>query len=147
VNAHDAVIDAVLTTLRLPTPVAAGGVEEDIDVCAMPAEHSESVSVALVGSMPTVVAIQGAPVDWVTTLSIECAARADGRGAAGRASRMLHAAVYARLMAAPTLGGVVNHIGEPQITQDRAQLATRIGLTVGLYTVHHRTAAGTLEAA
>jgi|CXWL01.1.fsa_nt_gi hypothetical protein len=145
-NAHDAILSAVLTALRLPTPVTTGSIEEEIDAADMPEGQTEAISVALVVSVPRAVAINGAPVDWVTDLAIDCAARTDGRTAAGRASRALHAAVYARLMADTTLGGAASYIGEPQISQDQALLGTRIGRTSGLYTVHHRTAAGTLEA-
>jgi hypothetical protein len=146
-NAHDTILAAVLAALRAAPAVTTGSIEEDVDALALPEGKAESVSVSLVGSTPVSASINNAPVEWTTQIMIECAARADGRTVAGRASRALHAAVYARLMSDTTLAGKAHHVLDPQISQDRALADTRIGITSGLYTVLHRTAGLTLEVA
>jgi hypothetical protein len=146
-NAHDAIVDAILARLALAPAVTVGRIEEDIDTEALAETDDEAVSVSLVTSDPQAGEIYGHPVDWVSTVVIECYARRDSRGlSAGRASRALHAAVYARLMADPSLAGTASDVREPQISIEAAQRGTRLGCCTGTYPVWHRTAARTLEA-
>ena len=144
-NAHDAVIDAVLKALRLGPAVTNGLIDEDIDADEVPEEAQEVVSVAMAASTPARGAILGHPIDWRTEVAVTCFARSDGRTPAGRASRALHAKVFARLTQDPTLGGVAFYVEEPDITAERDPKDTRLGSCTGIYPVSHRTAARTLE--
>lgn len=150
-NAHDAIIDAVLATLRAEPPVTDGPIAEDIDAGTIPEDATECISVSLDTSDPDRISLTGYPVNWTTDIVIECYARADGRrdGAltAGRASRALHQRVHARLMADPGLGGRAMDLRPPRIRSDRDQADTRLGCCIATYSALHRTAAASLEAA
>jgi hypothetical protein len=144
-NAHDQVIDAILSALKAEPAIAAGNVYEE-ELRHKPETIDEYVIVSLAGSRPGRVAIKGAPVDWTSIVTIESHARRDQRTPAGRASRRLAAQVYARLLSEPTLGGVVLDIQEPSLQTDHEQLDTEIGCVIAQYPVLHRTQARTLEA-
>lgn len=144
-TAHDGIVDAVLALLRQAPPVTADVIEEDIDGENVPEDAQEAVSVRMASSTPQRAEIFGAPIDWTTEVAITCFARADESIAQSRASRALHAKVYARLMADPTLGGLAFDLFEPQLTADRDVVDTRLGSLTATYTVQHRTAARTLE--
>lgn len=148
-NAHDAIVDAVLAALRQQPPVTTGLIEEDLDANELGEEVRECISVSLDASNPNRTALRGHPVQWDTDVMLECYARVDGRDdgapAGGRASRALHLRAYARLMADPSLGGVAIDLQEPQLRFDRDLLDTRLGCCVATYRVVHRTAAGSME--
>lgn len=147
-NAGDAIVDAVLALLKQAPAVTAGPIGEDVDLATVGETVTEAVSVSLVASDPmSPTVLMGAPVDWITSVQIECYARRDARGAAGRASRALHAKVYARLMAPPQLSAQLAgaDVRQPSIRSDQQPLDTRTGTTVGVYPVMHRTQAYTLD--
>ena len=147
-NAHDAIIDAVLTLLRQSPAVTSGLIGEEVDLASLPEGTQEAVSVSLAGSDPQQPApLLGAPVDWISTVQIECYARRDERTASGRASRELHARVYARLMSGTVLATAVPgaDLRQPTIRSDDQPMGTRTGITVGLYPVLHRTVGGALN--
>ncbi|MBA4341152.1 MAG: hypothetical protein C0423_03245 [Methylibium sp.] len=144
-NAHDAVIDAILAAIKQSPALAGGNVAEEVDFDLLPQDTSAGISVELVRSLPSEVVLSGAVVDWATQVRISCAARSDGRTAAGRASRALHAQVYQRLMADPSLGGVVDNIGQPRLTSEAALIGSRLGVLHADYTFQHRSDGATLE--
>lgn len=147
-NAHDAIVDAVLTLLAQAPAVTTGPIGEDVDIASLPETTAEAVCISIVGSDPDApTVLMGAPVDWTTTVQIECYARADARSVAGRASRALHARVYQRLMAGNPLGAAIvgADLRQPTIRSDLQVLDTRTGITVGLYPVSHRTVGNTLN--
>lgn len=147
-NAQDAIVQAVLAALRTAPAVTTGLIEEDLDLAAVGDHDAQAVSVSLTGSDPqNPAAILGHPIDWISTLVIECYVRRDTATAlAGRASRSLHALVYQRLMSDPSLAGTADDLRAPSITIDNAVLNTRMGCCTGTYPVLHRTAARTLQA-
>lgn len=144
-NAHDTVIDAILAALRQAPVLAGGNVAEEVDFELLPQEMAAGINVEFVRSLPNEVQLSGAPIDWVTQVRISCLARSDGRTAAGRASRVLHAQVYQRLMAEPTLGGLVAHIEPPRLASETALIGTRMGVLHADYTLQHRSDGTTLE--
>lgn len=145
-NAHDSIINALLAALKASPALAAGRVEEEANVDIMGEGINEAISVEFVASRPSEILLSGAPVDWSTRVRISCAARHDGMTAAGRSSRALHAQVYQRLMADPTLGGVCDHIGPPQLTAEGALIGSRLGLLHADYLIQHRSNGTTLDA-
>lgn len=145
-NAHDAIVDAVLLALRTSPAVTAGPIDEELDPEAVAEGGTEAVSVALTDSDPVDAQMNGAPVDWRSTVTIECyAVRDKRRMALGRASRALHARVYARLMQDPSLGGAAMYLGPPRLTVDTDQADTRVGCCIATYAVLHRTGPNTLQ--
>lgn len=144
-TAHDAIVNAVLAALRLAPPVTFGVIEEDIDGSSVPEQAEEAVGVRMVRSFPQRGEILHAPVDWSTEIAVTCFARADEATVQGRASRALHAKVYARLMGEPSLGGLAFDLSEPQLEAERDALDNRLGSLTATYVVQHRTAARTLE--
>lgn len=148
-NAHDAIIDAILALLQQAPAVTTGTIGEEVDIASLPEGIAEAVSLSIIGSEPvTPGPLRYAPVDWLTTLQIECYARRDSRGVAGRASRALHARVYERLMTGQPLATAVpgTDLRVPTIRSDQQPLDTRAGVTVGVYLVQHRTQDNTLDA-
>lgn len=146
-NAHDAVVDAILTALRAAPAVTAGPIDEEIDAESVAEQHAEAVSVALASSAPSSETVNGHPVTWRSEVSIECYARRDGRTVTGRASRALHARVYARLLVDPSLGGIALGLDTPRIDIVSEVADTRLGCCIGTYGVLHRTPAGSLSQA
>lgn len=104
----------------------------------------EAVNVYHAASNPREAAIQGAPVDWVTGIVIDCFARTTGETADLAVDRLLER-VYARLAADSTLGGLVDDIGLPTLQLDYDTHGQRTGWVVMRYPVQHRTNAFTLE--
>lgn len=148
-NAHDAVIDAFLDTLRR-SPAVCAIVDEEIDLDRLSEETMEAVGVRLEASEPDRLVGRGSPITWRSLVVIDCYARADGRSdsarpSQGRASRALHARVYARLMADQTLAGALIDLGQPSLRSDQDQADTRLGCCIATYPVLHRTAPGSLE--
>lgn len=143
-NTHDAVVDAVLAALRRSPAITSGPIEEDTDADLLPEGTREAVIVSLVDSDPLEQYTNR--VTWRSRVAINCHVQKDGRTNAGRASRELHARVYARLMEDRTLGGAVVDVAEPRIRQDSAQADTRMGACTGTYPVQHNTSAGSLQA-
>lgn len=144
-NAHDTVMAGLLAVLRQAPAVTTGLIDEDVDETTVPEGVNECVSVELVDSNPDNPAIRGNPVYWRSQFVLSCFARADGRTPRGRASRELHARVYARLKADPSLGGVALDVLEPQLRMDHDQQDNRLGCVIAAYVVVHRTSGRILE--
>jgi hypothetical protein len=62
--------------------------------------------------------IAGMPVSWITTISVECYARSGASTPADMAVDALLESVYSRLMADPTLSGVVADLQPKGISYD-----------------------------
>lgn len=146
-NAQDLVIDRILAALKGAPAIAQGTVVEE-RTRPFGADTSEAVIVRFGASVPMQPEpLLGAPIDWRTTLTIEHHARGDDRTPNGRASRRLAGAVYARLMADPTLGGAVESLSVPRLVADDAQgLDETFGCVIAQYTAQHRSQALTLDA-
>lgn len=144
-NAHDRIVDAVVLALTADPALAQGHVAEDVDYDSLPEGVEQSIVVVFVGSTPEGGAIKGAPVDWLTSVQLRCQARRDSALTGARASRVLHAQAYARLMADPSLGGLAFDIDPPQIQSDMQRVDTRVGCIDALYVIRHRTQEHTLE--
>ena len=146
-NVHDAIVGAIVAALLASPALAAGRVSEEADFDQLPEGVDQAVSVAMLGSDPATALLGAtAPIDWRTTVRVLCFARADTAGAGGRASRALHAAVYARLMADQTLGGLAMWVEPPTLSTDTALIGTRMGVLSADYVIRHRSSNTSLEA-
>lgn len=145
---HDALIAALLTRLREPSPVTSGLIDEDIDEESVPEDVFEAVSVTMASSIPGEPSVLGAPLAWRTELSVTAFARHDGRGtlSLSRASRELQGRVFARVMQDPTLGAAAWNYEEPQISSDTEHRTSRLGACTGVYVFHHQTQPASMEA-
>lgn len=147
-SAFDTLIDAFAARLAVATAVCAHIVKDSDDGDALPASYTEAITVNLRASEPQQMGgIAGNPVDWVTQVEVRCITSATATSARATAGTLATAA-YARLAADPTLGiaaasGVF--IGEPAITWELAQAATRFAAVTLTYSVRHRTTSLTLE--
>ncbi len=145
-NAHDAIVAAIVAALLAGPALAGGRVSEEADFDQLPQGVDQAVSVAMLNSEPRAILLgASAPIDWRTTVRVLCFARVDTAGAAGRASRALHAAVYARLMADQSLGGLVSQIEPPTLASNTELIGTRMGVLSADYVIHHRSSSTSLE--
>jgi len=145
-NAHDEVVDALLAALLAAPALAGGRVQEEASFDLIPESVSAAVSLTFMGSQAELVVLDGAPLSWRTGVRISCFARHDAAGQGGRASRALHAQVYARLMASPAVRAL-GQIDPPRLNSDTELAGSRMGLLHADYIVTHRTAADALVSA
>lgn len=111
---------------------------------SIPEKSDTAVNVEYVASAPFGATIMAAPVDWVSRYSIECFARSKVvEGDAAVDPVML--AVYNRLAADPTLGGLVDNIGSPSIEAEFSIEGDRTGWVRMIFPIEHRTQNQTLE--
>lgn len=80
-------------------------------------QHSDAVVVRLVSSMPSMGAITGAPVDWITSIAVECYARTTIT-TPDQAVDSLLAAAFAKVMSDTTLGGLCGDLFPAGVTAD-----------------------------
>jgi hypothetical protein len=144
-NAQDLVIDRILAALNGAPAIAQGNISEE-RTRPLGQNVNEAVIVRFAGSTPNRNSM-GAGIDWTTTVNIEHHARGDARTPSGRASRILTGIVFARLMADPSLGGVLMDLRPPRLAADQSQsLDDEMGCVIAQYTALHRSASNTLEA-
>jgi hypothetical protein len=103
------------------------------------------ISVQFDGARPQSGAINGTPVDWTSQFSIECFARAAASEENDEAVDPLLKAVYERLAADTTLGGLVFDVGVPMIEAEYTAEGERTGWVRMTYPIEHRTENSTLE--
>jgi len=145
--AHSRVVSRIVEILRAEPALADGGVHRFL-ARAVAREVKYTIVVRKDGSTPQDRAtIEGHPVDWITNIAIECYARADGEESPDEASDRLFAQVYERLMADPTLGGLVDNVEDPTLAWDTDDGERRAGCTIAIFPVRHRTTARTLQGA
>ena len=90
-------------------------------------------------------AIQGAPYNVDTQLAVECYARGSAGQAPDLAVDDLLAAVYARLAADPTLGGLVSDLQPVTLNYDFDADGEPTASATLTYTVRHRAGNQSLE--
>lgn len=113
----------------------------------VPESKQRAINITFVGARPVEGEINGAPIDWQTTVVVECYAKAAADESADVPLDELVGTVFARLAADHTLGGLVDDISAPTIEADFDSLGERTGWAAMKYTVLHRTANNTLEGA
>lgn len=110
----------------------------------VPEGISTALSVQMIGAVPALGTIKGAPVDWSTRIAIECYARGTN-GAPDQLVDPLLVAVYNRMAQHTTLGGLVDDIGEPMLEAEYSSEGKKVGWVRMTYTVQHRTGNSTLS--
>jgi len=110
----------------------------------LPKNCQTGVVVQWEGSLPDVVAIRGAPINWVSRVTVSCSARAVEQTGDEAVDPLLER-VYSRLAADPTLGGLVFDIGLPTLEADTGVEGEKTGWIQMTYHVKHRTQRNNLE--
>lgn len=105
---------------------------------------NEAVNVFFYVSQPQPLTINGAPIDWITRVIVDCFARSKTLPAR-KAPSQLAKKVYERLAIDPTLGNGDWFIGYPSIETDADVQSQRAGMMRLTYRVEHRTSANILE--
>lgn len=144
IAAQDAIHAAVLAALRAAPALAGVDVVEDVDYTTAPPEVDKTVSVWVDSSTPSTQYLSGHPIDWETTLRVDCLCRRDNRSAGARPSWLLYADVFATLMADPTLGGLAMAIEPGPARVDRDTAATDLGAINSFWRVRHRSEAASI---
>ncbi len=122
----DAITAAIVAKL-LESPALAGGtVTDETTFDELPDGVDEGIRVTLLESLPINRSYGG--VNWTSTVRVACLARDDRASVDGRRTSQLGAAVYSRLMAAQTLGGLAEGIDEPRIQPDTNYYRDRVGV-------------------
>lgn len=108
------------------------------------AQFEEAVVVRLVGGLAEEFAILNAPTDWDTDIEVECYARSKDLDPDDACDELL-GRVYARLVADPTLGGLLMGLRVTSLEYDFASEAQQLSCVKLTLKALHRTDNNTLE--
>jgi len=108
---------------------------------------TRAINVQFDGGVPQAGVINGAPINWTSKFSIECFARVANAENNDEAVDPLLTAVYSRIAADRTLGGLVDYVGEPMVEAEYSAEGERTGWIRMSYPVEHVTEQSTLEPA
>jgi hypothetical protein len=110
----------------------------------MAEEYATAINVQFDGGVPNPGAMKGAPVDWGSRFTVECYARTSTTSGDLAVDPLLEA-VYEKIAADSTLGGLVMDIGSPLIEAEYGSEGQKTGWIRMTYPVLHRTANLTLD--
>lgn len=110
----------------------------------MPAAVGRQIFVYLQDSVASRGAINGAPLDWRTTIRVECLARDAGPVDADAAADAMAVEVFARLLADPSLGGRAYDVEPTAMGTTGDEADSTLSATQFLFTVLHTTADNTI---
>lgn len=136
-------IAAAIVTALSASPAVSSSITRN-RVRPLAEEQTSGVVVRILSSQATPFAVQGGPMLWDTLIGIECYGRS-ATLSADEATDALLEAVYERLAANASLGGLAEDLQIQAVTwtQDAADKA--IGCATAEYLVRHRTANNTLN--
>lgn len=104
----------------------------------VPEQADKAINVQFENALPSRGAMRGAPVDWSTRVTVECFARSVLESG-GLAVDPLFQAVYERLAADSTLGGVASDVEIQGIEAENTNEGKKTGWVRLTYIVQHRT--------
>lgn len=107
-------------------------------------QHSDAAVVRFVSSQPSMGAITGAPVDWVTSIAVECYARTTTTTPDQAVDNLL-AAIFAKLMSDTTLGGLCADLFPTDVMAEFDTDGEQTACITLHLEVHHRTSNLILE--
>lgn len=144
---HRQLVDLVEADLLAGTPVAGGNLQRQRNR-PMPAAQAQQVSLYLVRSRGRQAMLGGAsPIEWQTTLGVECIARAATGVMPDEAVADLLADVHARITGSTALAAAGYRVHpEYELQWDDDTLDERIGACTAVYTVRHLSALANLTA-
>lgn len=110
----------------------------------VPEQDTEAVSVQWSQALPAQGAINGAPIDWRSRITVECFARSI-RDSGDVAVDPLLGRVYDRLADDPTLGGLIGDLMIAGIEAENSAEGKKTGWVCLTYIADHRTSNSTLS--
>lgn len=141
ITVFDRLVDLVLAALAgmSPAPAVIG---EEIDLGSLGEGTTSAVSITWLGSTPAdSVIFEGQPIDFTTSIQVECWARGDRRSAgSSRPSRALAVQVFQRLWADEGLRVAGMQVQMPAFdaSLDMSGIS-RMGAVTATYEITHRT--------
>lgn len=130
-------ITSAIEALMLSAPAVAEHVYRARDR-AVPKGFNTAINLQWDGATPDEDVIAGAPVTWNARYSIELYARTETETPDLAVDALLDA-VYDRLAADTTLGGLVDYIGQPSLETDYAADGSRTGWIRMIYPIRFET--------
>lgn len=137
-------VGAIVAALSAATPVASQIARVRLRPIASPQAQAVVVR-PLQTEVSEVALIPGQPVSWTTAISVECYARSGVATAPDVAVDSLVEAVYARLMADTTLGGVVLSLQPQSLAWDFDADGEQTTCATFVFNARHRSAGATLS--
>lgn len=111
---------------------------------AVPDQVDRAIVVEFNRSIPQVAAIARAPIDWLSTFSVECFARSLTETGDLAVDPLLFA-VFERLAQDPTLGGLIGDLAVVGVEADNSVEGKKTGWVRITYVADHRTNNSTLN--
>ena len=111
---------------------------------AIPETLDRAISVQFDQALPNRGVMNGAPIDWSTRITVECFARSATESTDIVVDPLLEA-VFARLAADATLGGVVADLAIAGVEAENISEGKKTGWVRITYIAEHRTSNSTLE--
>lgn len=136
-TAFNAIVTAMVAALSAATAVSPNIFRARLR--PMAEQHTTAVVVRLQDAQPQRFAIAGAPVDFDTTIAVECYARTSTTTADVAVDALVEA-VYAKLAADTTLGGLVGDIFMQSANWDFDADGEQTACATLTFKVVHRTA-------
>lgn len=139
-----AAVTAIVAALSSGTPVASQIARVRLRPLAATAAQAVVVR-PLQTEVTETTLIPGSPVSWTTAISVECYARTSAATTPDVAVDSLVEAVYARLMADPTLGGVVLSLQPQNVAWDFDADGEQTTCATLVFNARHRSSGATLS--
>lgn len=142
---HQAIAVAVAALLLVAPALSEGRVLEGRDF-SLPVGVLSQIQVFLGDSVPESTLLTGAPVDWTTDVNVVIKARRSLVAAlsAEAVADALWFDAWARVMAAQSLGGLVQSLVPSTVSRDRDEADTDVHVLTWLFQVTHRTTSNSL---
>jgi hypothetical protein len=142
ITAFSKIVGAVIDALEAAPPVC--GTIWRARPNIMPDQVDSAVNVQWEGGLPNMGGISGAPIDWMTKVTVECYARSV-KDSGDVAVDPLLVAVYERLGQDTTLGGLIADLNIAGIEAENTAEGKKTGWVRLTYIAQHRTENGTLD--
>ncbi len=141
-TAFDTLEDSISAKLAESPAVCVHILVDEVE--PLPADYEAAINIVPIGADPQQFGlIDGNPIDWITQIHVRCYASAKATSPRPAANALAGAA-YARLAADPSIGIPGVYIGEPTLSWEFDQAATRMTIATLTYNVAHRTTGLTL---
>lgn len=110
----------------------------------VPDQVDQAINVEFNRALPQLAAIAGAPIDWSSTISVECFARSMTESGDLAVDPLLFA-VFERLAQDPTLGGLIGDLAVAGVEAENSVEGKKTGWVRITYVADHRTNNSTLD--
>lgn len=137
-TAFSDITEAIIATLRADPAILPAAAIFRARERAVPDKMEQAINVQWVRGDPDPGAIHGAPVDWQSTVIVECYASSVTESGDQAIDPLLEK-VYDRLAGDTTLGGLVDDLGVPALAAEFGVEAKKTGWVQMTYVVKHQT--------